>query len=163
MTFSPSKRPQLNRLTGPSTPSNIFPTNREGVLIGEQIYWNPATVANPHGCIIGGSGAGKTQTLKAIAWEVSKLVEVAIIDFHGDQELPGEKVYHINMTSNSGINPLVINLDQEGAAPICRPLSWPCYLPKPYGWAVINRANYWMRLNIAIFAGASPRNPLKVG
>ncbi|MBE9242589.1 ATP-binding protein [Synechocystis salina] len=119
-TSNSKPKPLVNRLTHTQTPSNFSVVNREGVLIGEQIYWNPATVANPHGCIIGGSGAGKTQTLKAIAWEVSKLVEVAIIDFHGDQELPGEKVYHINMTSNSGINPLVINLDQEGGGPNLR-------------------------------------------
>ncbi|AIE76317.1 ATP-binding protein [Synechocystis sp. PCC 6714] len=120
MTFSPSKRPQLNRLTRTVTPSNIFPTKQEGVLIGGQIYWNPATVANPHGCIIGGSGAGKTQTLKAIAWEVSRLANVVIIDFHGDQELPGETCYHVNMKSNAGINPMRLNLDQEGGGPNLR-------------------------------------------
>ncbi len=73
-TSNQKPRPLINRLHRTVTPSNaISPPQQEGVLIGGNLYWNPATVANPHGCIIGGSGAGKTQTLKAIAYEVSKL------------------------------------------------------------------------------------------
>jgi hypothetical protein len=123
-------RPTTNRLHRTVTPSNAISPVQEGVLIGGNLYWNPATVANPHGCIIGGSGAGKTQTLKAIAYEVSKLTQVIVIDFHGDQELPGETCYNVNMKSQSGINPMRLNLDQEGGGPNLRAIELAMLLKK---------------------------------
>ena len=112
-------KPLVNRLTRSQTPSNLPSINREGVLIGGDIYWNPALVANPHGCIIGGSGAGKTQTLKAIAYSIPKHYpcQIVVIDFHGDQELPSETCYNVNMKSQTGINPMRLNLDHEGGGP----------------------------------------------
>jgi len=92
---------------------------KAGILLGESCYWNPESLANPHGAIIGSSGSGKTQTLKAIAYSILKQypTRLIIIDFHGDQEIPGETCYRLNMTSEYGINPLVINLDREGGGP----------------------------------------------
>ena len=93
--------------------------DKSGILLGDDIYWNPEKLANPHGAIIGSSGSGKTQTLKAIAFSILKQypTKLIIIDFHGDQEIPGEVCYRINMESSHGINPLVINLDREGGGP----------------------------------------------
>ena len=93
--------------------------DRSGILLGDDVYWNPEKLANPHGAIIGSSGSGKTQTLKAIAFSILKQypTKLIIIDFHGDQEIPGEVCYRINMESSHGINPLVINLDREGGGP----------------------------------------------
>jgi len=34
-----------------------------------------------------------------------------VIDFHGDQQLPGEICYPLNMESPHGINPLMVDLD----------------------------------------------------
>ncbi|MCY7337290.1 MAG: hypothetical protein LH613_13935 [Chamaesiphon sp.] len=40
-----------------------------------------------------------------------------ILDFYGDQQLPGEIYYSLNMVSPHGINPLIINQDPEGGGP----------------------------------------------
>ena len=47
--------------------------SQSGIFLGENCYWNPATLPNGHVAIIGTSGSGKTQTLKAIAYELPKL------------------------------------------------------------------------------------------
>jgi DNA helicase HerA-like ATPase len=46
-----------------------------GIFLGEKCYWNPASLPNGHVAIIGTSGSGKTQTLKAIAYELPKLFQ----------------------------------------------------------------------------------------
>src|SRR5689334_14716411 len=87
-----------------------------GTLLGDKVYWNPANLPNGHIAIIGASGSGKTQTLKAIAYELPRFfpsVKIITIDFHGDQELPGEVYYPLNMESPYGINPLVVDLDTK--------------------------------------------------
>lgn len=95
-------------------------TESEGVFLGDNIYWNPVTLPNGHITIIGASGSGKTQTLKAIAYELPRFIKgiaITIIDFHGDQEIPGEEYYPLNMESPYGINPLVVDLDTKGGGP----------------------------------------------
>jgi type IV secretory pathway VirB4 component len=90
-----------------------------GIYLGEQLYWEPTKTPNPHLLILGTSGSGKTQTLKAIAWEMlHKLPSRSIVlDFHGDQLLPGEACYPLHMASPHGINPLIINPDPAGGGP----------------------------------------------
>jgi type IV secretory pathway VirB4 component len=93
------------------------PLFKSGVLLGEGAYWNPEELSNPHIALIGASGSGKTQTLKAIALELRRnypQVRVILIDLHGDQALRGEVCYPMHMSSPHGINPLVVNLDREG-------------------------------------------------
>ncbi len=91
-----------------------------GILLGDKVYWNPAALPNGHIAIIGASGSGKTQTLKAIAYELPRLfpeIKIVLADFHGDLHLPGEVCYPLNMQSPYGINPLVIDLDVLGGGP----------------------------------------------
>ncbi|AFZ33332.1 Excinuclease ABC C subunit domain protein (plasmid) [Gloeocapsa sp. PCC 7428] len=91
-----------------------------GILLGENTRWNPELLPNAHIAIIGASGSGKTQTLKAIAYELHRLysnTQIILIDFHGDQEVEGEVVYPLHMASPYGINPLVVNPDPEGGGP----------------------------------------------
>ena len=105
-------KPQSDRgkISQPNTPS------RSLVHLGDGVYWDLNKAANPHMVILGTSGSGKTQTLKAIVWVLYQgfPTRSIVLDFHGDQELPGEICYPIHMASAYGINPLVINLDPEG-------------------------------------------------
>ncbi|WP_245894093.1 helicase HerA domain-containing protein [Chamaesiphon polymorphus] len=70
----------------PNSPS------RSLVHLGDGVCWDLDKAANPHMVILGTSGSGKTQTLKAIVWEMCKGFpsRSIVLDFHGDQELPGE-------------------------------------------------------------------------
>jgi Cdc6-like AAA superfamily ATPase len=82
--------------------------SHSGIFLGDKCYWNPASLPNGHVAIIGTSGSGKTQTLKAIAYELPKLfptIKSIIIDYHGDQQLPNEVCYPLDMESPYGISP----------------------------------------------------------
>ena len=84
--------------------------------LGDGVCWDLDKAANPHMVILGTSGSGKTQTLKAIVWEMYQGFErrSIVLDFHSDQQLPGETYYPIRMASSYGINPLTINPDPGG-------------------------------------------------
>jgi type IV secretory pathway VirB4 component len=86
-----------------------------GIYLGGETYWNPELLANPHGLIIGNSGAGKTQCIKSIAYEVSNIFnsDIFIIDFHGDQQIPGEKLYSIGLSTACGINPFIFDKSSD--------------------------------------------------
>lgn len=91
-----------------------------GILLGDNCYWNPENLPNGHVVAIGGSGSGKTQTLKTITYSLRQTypeIQIFCLDFHGDQEIIGETCYPLHMASPHGINPLVINLDPEGGGP----------------------------------------------
>ncbi len=71
---------------------------------GEEVYWKPKAEKNPHFLVVGTSGSGKTETLRAIVHEFSKIkIPVMIIDFHRDFEDIAENVMDFN---NVTINPL---------------------------------------------------------
>ncbi|KJH70258.1 ATP-binding protein [Aliterella atlantica] len=92
----------------------------DGIHLGNGCYWNPEALPNGHIVAIGASGSGKTQTLKAIAYGLSRTypdMQVILIDFHGDQKVLGETIYPLHMASPYGINPLLVNLDPEGGGP----------------------------------------------
>lgn len=89
----------------------------DGIDLGANVRWNPEQVPNAHIVAIGASGSGKTQTLKGIAFALSAnypTTKIVLIDFHGDQDLTGEKVFEFHRQSLHGINLLNVNLDQEG-------------------------------------------------
>ncbi len=95
-------------------------TDTSGILLGDKVYWNPAKLRNGHAVILGTSGSGKTQTLKAIAHELPSLfpdIKIVVADFHGDLELPNEVCYALDAESPYGLNPLVIDLDPKGGGP----------------------------------------------
>lgn len=84
----------------------------------QEIQWDPWRLANPHFLVLGGSGSGKTETLKALAWELGRRgVGVVAIDFHGDLAVEGGVTHEISMRSRYGVNPLVVDLDPDGGGP----------------------------------------------
>lgn len=90
----------------------------EDVETGEGISWEPGKLANPHFLVLGGSGAGKTQTIKAAMLELHRQgLGVVALDFHGDLLIEGAESYEISMVSRSGVNPLVVDLDPAGGGP----------------------------------------------
>src|SRR5215510_8001290 len=97
-----------------------------GIELADGVYWNPEALPNAHVVAIGSSGSGKTQTLKAIAYELSRTytdARVIVIDFHGDQGLAGESRYALHQASPHGINPLKVNIDREGGGPALQAIS----------------------------------------
>jgi len=124
----PTQTLKPNQTKKPATESTS-----SGILLGDKVYWNPANLPNGHIAIIGASGSGKTQTLKAIAYELPRLipsVHCITIDFHGDLELPGELCYPLNMESPHGINPLVVDLDTKGGGPSLQAIAVAAILKK---------------------------------
>jgi len=104
-----------------------------GIFLGDGVIWNPTTLPNGHIVLIGASGSGKTQSLKAIAYELPKLfpeVRIFVIDFHGDQQLPNEVCYPLNMESPHGVNPLTIDLDSKGGGPSLQAIAVAALLKK---------------------------------
>lgn len=88
------------------------------VETGEAVRWDPGILANPHFLILGGSGAGKTQTIKAAMLELSRRdFGVVAIDFHGDLLIERAESYPISMGSSYGVNPLAVDLDPGGGGP----------------------------------------------
>ncbi len=78
----------------------------------KKIFWQPGTLHNGHFILIGGSGAGKTETLRCIASELDKKqFPVLMIDFHGDMacESCNIKSYEIGEDSMYYFNPLELN------------------------------------------------------
>jgi type IV secretory pathway VirB4 component len=106
----PTLKPVSQPIKSPS------PT-QQGIFLGDNIYWNPLELRNGHVVILGTSGSGKTQTLKAIAHELPILfpeIKIVVADFHGDLQLPGEVYYPLNAESPYGLNPLKLDLDPKG-------------------------------------------------
>ena len=92
-------------------------TDQQGILLGDDIYWNPLELRNGHMVILGTSGSGKTQTLKAIAHELPSLfsdVKIIIADFHGDLVYLRRVCYPLDAESPYGLNPLKLDLDPKG-------------------------------------------------
>ena len=117
----PKEKPLPPQLLQPNSKVKIkSDRSGDGIILGDDVVWNPAALPNGHVVLIGASGSGKTQTLKAIAYELPKLfpsVRLIIVDFHGDLELPNETYYPLDMESPHGINPLTIDLDTKGGGP----------------------------------------------
>ena len=71
---------------------------------GSDVAWSPKDEKNPHMLVVGTSGSGKTETLKAVIYELSRIGTPAmIIDFHQDFDGMSENVLDF---SNITINPL---------------------------------------------------------
>ncbi len=128
-----NKKPLPASVLTPKKKVQSLSASIDGIVIGDGVVWNPVLLPNGHVVLIGASGSGKTQTLKAIAYELSKLfpdVRIIILDFHGDQQLPNEVCYPLDMESPHGVNPLTIDLDTKGGGPALQSIAVAAVLKK---------------------------------
>lgn len=128
-----NKKPLPPSVLTPNKKVQAPPASVDGIVIGDGVVWNPTLLPNGHVVLIGASGYGKTQTVKALAYELPKLftqLQIAVVDFHGDQQLPGEVCYPLDMESSHGVNPLTIDLDTKGGGPALQAIAVAAVLKK---------------------------------
>lgn len=83
----------------------------------ESVIWAPGRESNGFFLILGASGSGKTETLKAIGARIAeRAFPVLVLDFHGDVEFPGVNSVLLSSgtASTIGFNPMELDcLDAE--------------------------------------------------
>ncbi len=109
----------------PGSPVNLVapsgvtePKTQEGIRLGGDIRWTPENHPNPHVLILGGSGSGKTWTIRRLTQALLRNgYDCILFDFHGDLDLPGVATCPIAFDSDFGVNPLEVGLDPRGGGP----------------------------------------------
>ncbi|MDA2933691.1 DUF853 family protein [Acidobacteria bacterium AH-259-D05] len=92
--------------------------SKEKLELGSGICLLPKRHPNPHVLILGGSGSGKTCTIRLLAEGLLALGYYCIVlDFHGDVGIKDAVTRRISLDSEFGLNPLVISLDPTGGGP----------------------------------------------
>lgn len=82
-----------------------------GTSNSENISWNPSSQRSPHLILIGGSGSGKTETLKVISMELKKKqISTLIIDFHNDFTVLADNLIKLD---NTTIHPLEVQIGEK--------------------------------------------------
>ncbi len=88
---------------------------------GEMVHWSPGKLNNGHMIILGGSGAGKTETIRCIAGELNaREMPVVLLDFHGDMAATSGTLrsYKIKEGSAYYFNPLELDTDIDEITPL---------------------------------------------
>ncbi|MFB3904936.1 MAG: ATP-binding protein [Acidobacteriota bacterium] len=94
------------------------PEARTAIRLGGEICWTPENHPNPHVLILGGSGSGKTWTIRHLAQALLRNgYDCVLFDFHGDLMLSGVETCPIAFDSGFGVNPLEVGLDSRGGGP----------------------------------------------
>jgi len=104
---------QLRHAGSPDAPEQSPVTVFLGIsTTGEEITWRPGTLQNGHLIITGGTGAGKTETLRCIAAELRRQeIPLLMIDFHGDMASPDlhARVHTLREGGGEYFNPLSLD------------------------------------------------------
>ncbi|MBT3836159.1 DUF87 domain-containing protein [Candidatus Woesearchaeota archaeon] len=78
---------------------------------GKNISWIPDLEKNPHLITIGGSGSGKTETLKAIMLELkNQKINSLILDFHNDFKVFADNLVQIDEAT---LHPLEVQINER--------------------------------------------------
>ncbi len=88
---------------------------------GRQVDWSPGQLNNGHMIILGGSGAGKTETIRCIASELAaQAMPVVLIDFHGDMAASNGDIrsYKIREGGQYYFNPLELDPSIDEITPL---------------------------------------------
>lgn len=88
---------------------------------GRRINWSPGRLNNGHMIILGGSGAGKTETIRCIAGELAaQAMPVVLMDFHGDMAASAGvlRSYKIREGGQYYFNPLELDADIDEITPL---------------------------------------------
>ena len=104
----------------------IISSENLNILLGNnseanRVYWTPGKLNNGHLVIIGGSGAGKTETIRCIASELDKQgYPVLMIDFHGDMVCTNCNIitYEIKEGADTYFNPFELHVEFKDITPI---------------------------------------------
>ncbi len=91
-----------------------------GTLKNSPVTWEPNSCPNPHLCISGATGTGKTYMIREIVESFGRQgVSFTIIDKHGDIDtLPLVTEYRPGYSAGIGINPLSINSSPNYGGPM---------------------------------------------
>jgi hypothetical protein len=88
---------------------------------GQRVNWSPGQLNNGHMIILGGSGAGKTETIRCIASELAaQAMPVVLIDFHGDMAASDGDIrsYKIREGGQYYFNPLELDPSIDEITPL---------------------------------------------
>ncbi|MDK2890847.1 MAG: hypothetical protein PWR21_1479 [Methanoculleus sp.] len=88
---------------------------------GRRVDWSPGQLNNGHMIILGGSGAGKTETIRCIASELAaQEMPVVLIDFHGDMAASDGDItsYKIREGGQYYFNPLELDPEIDEITPL---------------------------------------------
>lgn len=82
------------------------------------IVWDDEKVVNAHFLLVGGSGMGKTYTIRQIVRELakqSKKLRIHVVDVHGDIDIGDDVTSTVSFSevAEYGLNPLEISADEE--------------------------------------------------
>lgn len=104
------------------TVTEEIPNGNQGFLLGQglgrEVRWDPERLPNPHFLAVGGSGAGKSQTLKALIYELKRALPWGLIlDLHGDLAVAGVETLPLHYRSPWGLSLFAFPKDERAGGP----------------------------------------------